>query len=160
MARATSQRGIAATEFALWLPIIVVLIAGVLDWGTYMSTRASLQRAVTDGARVGASKFEPATEAAGSVARPAALARARQVIVDQGLECGNGCTLTTSFCFANLVGPCDVSSQGGGRLPPPVDSLLVEVSYTFVPWFGFAFTPDRIRTDFVMAMENQRPGGP
>lgn len=151
------RRGIAAIEFALWLPVILVLIAAILDWGSYMTTRSSLQRAAIDGARVGAAKFEPTTLAPGSTARPAAEARARLVIEDQGLVCNAGCTITTAFCFRNTNGPCDAIGPGGSRRPPPVDSLFVEVDYDFRPWFGFAFTPTEIRTDFVMAMENQRP---
>lgn len=149
------RRGVAATEFALWLPILLLLIAGVIDWGAYMNARSGVTRAVIDGARVGAAQFESATDPAGSVAGPVAEQRARDVLDGLGLGC-NGCVITADFCARNTAGPCDVNGAAGVPQTPPVDSLLVRIRYDFEPWFGFAFTPDFILVDFVMAMENQR----
>ena len=151
----TPRRGTAATEFALWLPILAVLIAGVVDWGSYMNVRAGVTRAAIDGARVGASKFESATDTGGSVSGPAAETRARAVLTSLGMGCAAGCSVTATFCPRDTAGICDVTT-GGGTLQPPVDALHVQVSYNFQPWFGFAFTPSNIAVDFVMAMENQR----
>ena len=157
-----TRRGIAATEFALWLPVMLALIAGVIDWGAYMNARSGVTRAAIDGARVGASKFESTTDPQGSICEPAAEGRAKQVLDNLGLACdtapGGGCTITADFCLRGDPGPCDVMDLGGGgMLRPPVDSLRVGVRYDFQPWFGHAFTPDFIAVDFVMAMENQRP---
>jgi len=149
------RRGIAATEFALWLPILVLLIAGVVDWGAYMNARAGVTRAVIDGARVGAAQFESSTDTPGSVAGPAAEQRAEDVLNSLGLGCAS-CTITVAWCPRNTAGPCDINGGGGVSVVPPVDSILVRIRYDFEPWFGFAFTPDFIVSDFVMAMENQR----
>lgn len=160
MRRTSSARGIAATEFALWLPILVLLVAGVIDWGAYMNTRAGVTRAVIDGARVGASKFESDTDAAGSISAPAATARATEVLTNLGLPCTTGCVVSAQFCPRDTAGPCDATTSGGVTQNPPVDSLLVSIRYDFVPWFGFAFTPTTVTDSFVMAMESQRAPAP
>jgi len=160
MHRTESRRGIAATEFALWLPIMLALIAGVIDWGAYMNARSAVTRAAIDGARVGASKFEATTDAPGSISGPVAKTRAKNILDGLGFSCdttpGNGCAISTKFCHRNTTGPCDIVDSGGVAVSPPVDSLQVAIRYDFDPWFGHAFTPDFIVVDFVMAMENQR----
>ncbi len=149
-----SRRGAAATEFALWVPVLFGLASIVLDWGSYMTTRVNVGRAAMDGVRVGAAVFEPANATAGTISGPRGAERAKEVIEGMGLTCvAPNCTIIWNYCPAGAPGPCDCPD---GSCAPPVDSLRVEVNYAFTPWFGWSFTPTTISEEFVMAMESQR----
>lgn len=50
--RAHDQRGAAAVELALVLPILVLLIFGIIEFGRGYNAKVSLQGAVREGARV------------------------------------------------------------------------------------------------------------
>jgi len=47
------QRGAAAVEFALILPLLLVLVMGVIDYGVFFGQNLSLQSAAREGARQG-----------------------------------------------------------------------------------------------------------
>lgn len=156
MSVSSPRRGSAAVEFFLWVPILVFLVAAVIDWGFYMNTRTYVARAAMDGARVGTSTYEPSTSPAGSVVVPKAKARTLQVLQDLGLPCVPAtCTIDVKYCPSGVSGVCDCD-DGTGACHPPVDAIRVLVTYDFEPYFGTAFTPDVIVDDFVMAVENQR----
>lgn len=53
MATRESQRGVAAVEFAILLPLLVTIIIGTLEWGRYFTTRESVIHAAREGARGG-----------------------------------------------------------------------------------------------------------
>ncbi len=59
--RPRSRRGNSAVEFALTLPILVLLLAGVIDLGQFMFLNDALVNAVSQGARAGAMANEDAT---------------------------------------------------------------------------------------------------
>ncbi len=141
-----TRRGTAAVEFALWLPILFLLISGVVDWSSFMSTRVHIERAVTDGCRTGASVIEPVTSPEGSVAIPRAESRMTDVLTGVGLTPG-GATMTAQFC-----NPGD----GGNCGSPPIEALYCSIQFPFVPFFGLAGAPGIIDADYIMAMEVQR----
>lgn len=47
------QRGAAAVEFALILPLLLFMVLGVIDYGVFFSQNISLQNAAREGARQG-----------------------------------------------------------------------------------------------------------
>jgi Flp pilus assembly protein TadG len=51
-----SRRGAQAVEFALSLPMLFVLLAGIADYGWYYSRSLSVVEAARDGARAGAAQ--------------------------------------------------------------------------------------------------------
>lgn len=59
--RRRSRRGNNAVEFALTLPLLVLLLAGVIDLGQFMFLNDGLVNAVSQGARAGAMANEDAT---------------------------------------------------------------------------------------------------
>jgi hypothetical protein len=151
MSRSTlrrKSRGAAAIEFALWLPILLMFVSIIIDWGFYMTTRVTVARGVMEGARRGAAQFEPTTVPAGSQIVPRARARTLQVLEDMGITCtGPSCLLQVTYCDTGQGGPCQ---------NPPFDGIVVQVTLDFEPFFGFVPTPDRIQESFEMAVENQR----
>lgn len=152
-----SRRGSAAIEFALWIPILVFLIAAVIDWAHYMTIRTSVARAAMDGARIGTSTYEPATATPGDIVVPKAKARTIVVLGELGLPCVSApdCVVEVSYCASGVTGDCDCD-DGTGTCFPPVDAIRVRVDYAFTPFFGSAGTPGRVTDEFVMAVENQR----
>ena len=59
MFRLNNEKGIAAIEFGLILPILLVLIMGIIDFGLLMTSRASMVSASREGARAGIVKAVP-----------------------------------------------------------------------------------------------------
>ena len=141
------RRGTTAIEFALWLPVLFILISAVVDWGYYMSQRVSIARATMDGCRIGAAVFEPNTATPGSVSKGKAEQRTREVLAGLGLPCGGSCAVIAQYCADGAGGACG---------SPPFDGLIVQTHYEIEPFFGLASAPTDIDEDFMMAVENQR----
>jgi Flp pilus assembly protein TadG len=59
------ERGTAAVEFALVLPLLLMLVLGAIDWGWYFFIREVTINAAREGARVGSVN---AVDAAGAMA--------------------------------------------------------------------------------------------
>jgi hypothetical protein len=146
--RRSSRRGVSAIEFALWLPVLLLFVSAVVDWGHYMTTRAVVARGVMEGCRTGATIFEPPSVVPnGSMIEPRAQARTALVLGDLGITCpAANCVLQVDYCD-------DGDSVCSG---PPFDALQVRVEYQFVPFFGLIPTPPEIREQFIMATEHQR----
>jgi hypothetical protein len=145
---ASSRRGASAIEFAMWLPILLMFISAVVDWGVYMTTRVTVARAVMEGTRFGATVFEPTSVPEGSQIVPRARARTVKLLQDMGVACAPpGCNIDVTYCNTGQGGPCQ---------NPPFDGLVVEVTVPFIPFFDFVPTPDRIDEKFLMSVENQR----
>jgi Flp pilus assembly protein TadG len=51
--RLRDERGVAAVEFALILPVLVLLLMAILDWGYYFYMAETVVNAAREGARVG-----------------------------------------------------------------------------------------------------------
>jgi Flp pilus assembly protein TadG len=57
-----TERGAAAVEFAIVLPVLIALLCGTIDWGYYFFTRSIVVNASREGARTGTLQFAlPAT---------------------------------------------------------------------------------------------------
>lgn len=54
----TRQRGAAAVEFALILPLLLFMVLGVIDYGVFFGQNISLQNAAREGARQGVTQGE------------------------------------------------------------------------------------------------------
>jgi Flp pilus assembly protein TadG len=144
------RRGSTAIEFALMLPLLMIFMAAIIDWGWYMTQRVAVARATMDGARVGATVFEPSTVAAGSLIKPRAESRARDVLAGMGMPCAAmsaSCVVTATYCNTGDGGVCN---------NPPFDALVLQLRYDYTPFFGFLPTPPEISDYFLMAVENQR----
>jgi hypothetical protein len=145
--RPTRRRGSAAIEFALWLPVMLMFVAAIVDYGFYMTTRVSVARGAMEGVRVGATVFEPnSVVPPGSVVGVKARQRSIRVLNDLGIACpGTNCSVTASYCPAASA-PCFA----------PFDAIEVQVNYTFEPLFGLVPVPTTMIEKQLMAVENQR----
>lgn len=78
--RRRGERGMAAVEFAAMMPLFLMLLAAIADFGTAFSIRQTLASAVHEASRVGAARTcpRPTTELIAS--------RASQTLADSGLD--------------------------------------------------------------------------
>lgn len=131
------RRGIAAVEFALWLPLLVLLLSAIVDLSWYMSRKRAVVRASHDGARTGAAIYEhPVLDEPGSRAVPAAQEQAEQVLDALGVSCPDGVVARYR--------------DGNG-----IDLIRVEVECPFTPLFGMIPMRSRLESAFMMASEFQ-----
>jgi hypothetical protein len=142
-----SRRGSAAIEFAIWLPVLLMFVSTIIDYGFYMTQRVAVARATMEGARGGAAIFEPDTIAPGTNIIPAAKSRSGLILSQTGIACPSAsCVINVSYC------PSGSATCGF----PPFDAVQVEIVYQFRPLIGLIPTPTQMDEKLVMAVENQR----
>ncbi len=116
------ERGAAAVEFALVLPVLLVLVLGAIDWGWYFYVREVVTNSAREGARAGSVDATGATLTTAQAAATAYL---------------DGVSLAASgrTVGATLV---DVTLSSGTT----VHTVRVVVSYPVGPITGFtSFIP-------------------
>ena len=99
--RCPSERGAAAVEFALVLPLLLMLVLGGIDWGWYFFVREVAINAAREGARVGSVNAVDAADA-----RVDAHAAAAGYLAGVGLTQGTVSETTPTV----LVGTSSVST--------------------------------------------------
>jgi len=104
-----NERGAAAVEFALVVPLLVALLAGIAEFGHAYYLQATLSGSAREGVRVMALRNDPgaARTAAKTAATPLSLTDA-QVAVTPGTAgaCtpGSNATVTVTYSMAFLSG--------------------------------------------------------
>jgi hypothetical protein len=106
------QRGVSAVEFALVLPLLLVILFGIIDFGFMLYDKAMITNAAREGAR------------AGIVLRNPRLTKAQVEAVAAG------------YCTSRLVrlggsGECTARATVPGTILALDSELLVEVSYRY-----------------------------
>jgi len=93
--RRNGERGVAAIEFALVLPLLLVVVLGTIDWGWYFFVDQLVTNAAREGARAGTLLPPPPSSTAGqaeAAAEQAGLAYLKRVSLS---EEGVNATCTT-----------------------------------------------------------------
>jgi Flp pilus assembly protein TadG len=113
--RRDRQRGVAAVELALILPIFLVLVMGTIDWGWYFFVHQRVVNAAREGARagtvlpppprttIGAAEDE-AEDAALDYLERAQLSRAGVSATYEAVSGVDGIRVTIVYPFAPLTG--------------------------------------------------------
>lgn len=125
--RRDRSRGQALVEFALILPIFVLLLTGMLDFGAGLYSRMTVINAAREGARAAVTAADPASVNA--------------TVTSAVANAANGMPVTataTCVAIATSPGPCNFGS-GGGTLASPGDAVDVRVDYTYHTFFPFLF---------------------
>jgi len=127
--RSARGRGQALTEFALVIPIFLLVLSGILDFGFMLYSRMTVINAAREGARA-------AVQAADSTTVPL-VAQGRAV----SSTIGSGLSLATSqvavTCVATKTpGSCSFASSSSSQ---PGDSVNVSVDYTYRTFFPLLF---------------------
>jgi hypothetical protein len=140
-ARARARRAATAIEFALALPLLVVLMAAVLDYGWFFFAESLAVHAVREAARQGSMVSESSDPNGGEVASGVIA----EAMAQAGFDCtaGSGaCVVTTSY-----TGP------EGGRL------LQIDVRVAYVGLTGIVPVPEAISARASAFLEGQtKPG--
>ena len=107
-----SERGAAAVEMALFLPILLFLVFGIIDFGRMLNAQITLTEAAREGARAAALNQDPLTEA-------------------------NAISARVSAATPNLAGVTWVYQNASGSpgrcpsTPTAADDAGIETRYTF-----------------------------
>ncbi len=131
----TGRRAGAAVEFALTLPVLLLLLAGVVDYGWYFFVQSAVLNAAKDAVRMGV--VAEAGEDPGDLAEQVMT----DVLEDAGLPCTGTCTVTGSIAVIS-----------GYRL------LEVEVIRPFEHIVGLIPTPASNAVSYRMLLEEQDTG--
>jgi len=128
------RRGGSAIEFALTLPVLVTMFAAIIEYGWFFLQQQAVLSGARDGVRYGvkiAQEADPATEAE---------TRAELVIEGFGLDCSDPVD-------------CQINAT---ILVDDYDYLRIDLDYAYDPLMsGLLPTPEFVRADFTMALEDQ-----
>ena len=133
------QRGGAAVEFALIIPIFLAVLFGIIDYGWYFYQRYALVAAVRDGIRWGVTSATPSSSAWLN-----AKARATTDLSATGSPIN-----TASITWL----PQSPTSPISGISPTEV--LTFGASLAFKPLVGFVPLPTTVKYQMVMLLETQ-----
>ena len=129
-----ARRGAAAVEFALTMPVLLVIIFGVLDYSWYIKQATDVVRATREGLRVGVTV---AVDAGPDVAAEAQVAT---VLSGYGMACD---------------GSLDCEIEASTTTVEGLNAVSLEVRVPYVPLIGMVPTPEFMATRLTMALEDQ-----
>lgn len=128
--RSGRANGVAAVEFAILLPVLILIVVGTLEWGRYFTIRESVIHAAREGAR-GGTLLEATSEDA--------CAAASDFLVSIGISasCGDGIAVDMTH------------SIPGGSAAIPAVQVTIDVGFETVTSLPLA-VPDNIHVEAVM----------
>jgi len=130
--RLRTRRGANAVEFALIAPLLVVMLAGVTDYGWYFGERIALVAAVRDATRVGVTTSQDDVRTPEETAEDALIA----ALLDNGYQ-------------GDVY--LDIALQGSA----PDQALSVSAALPYQPLIGIVPSPEAVRSSMVMRLEDQ-----
>ncbi len=126
-----AQAGLATVEFTIALPVLLLLLLAVTEFGRVFHQYNTLTRAVQDSARLVASKALRGQ--AGTVNLDAALVATARSLVVYGNTAGTGAALLPGLTPGNVT----VRDLGGGN-------IAVSATYNYQPMLGSGI-PDMVQ---------------
>ena len=96
--RPSRSRGAALVEFALVLPVIVLVFGAIIELSLFISTYHRVTRVARDAARVGSVVIE-GDEGEGDLIEAAALEHAEIALAGAGLACDGACEVETEWAL-------------------------------------------------------------
>ncbi|MGY2084386.1 TadE/TadG family type IV pilus assembly protein [Blastococcus sp. SYSU DS0539] len=111
MGKVQSERGAAAVEFALIVPLLIVLVLGIVEFGRAFQVQATLAAAAREGARVLAlqgdeAAVEAAVQSASTSLNPGVTSDGITVspVSCDGAPAGTNATVTVTYPMPFLTG--------------------------------------------------------
>lgn len=139
--RRRDARGAAAVEFALIMPILLLLVFGIISYGYMLSFRQAISQGAAEGARAAAVAQRDADQV------PDAVAAMNEALDSYGVTC-SGSSLSRD---GETVGTCAVSTATCAGEPATVRCVTVTIDYNYddhpllpVPGVGIVL-PDSLR---------------
>ena len=127
--RRNRQSGQSLVEFALVLPVFLLILAGIIDMGFMFYSRITVINAARDGARSAVTAIDNPTNIPGLVNSNVSATASGLVAADLS---------DTATCVGLAQASCDFSA-GGQPDPLPGDAVRVTVSYTYHSFFAQLF---------------------
>ena len=137
-----SRRGSQAVEFALCLPILVLVLGGIVEYGLMFNQYLSVLSAARDGSRWGATPG-----VAGNDAEDEATEQVRESLVMLGLSC------TTQ---QESLGQCKITSELTDVQGLDAIKVVVEVAYNPITG-GLLPSPEKLSAESYFVLINQIP---
>lgn len=110
------ERGAVAVEMALVLPVLLLLLIGIMEFGRVLNVQVSLTQAAREGARHAAIHYDDGTLDVAGTATAAApsLAGLGMTVTSNASSCAEGSdvTVTTSLTLNSLSGFLDAGFLG------------------------------------------------
>ena len=138
------KRGANAIEFALTLPVFLVVFFGAMDWGWYFFMRAQVMNATVIGCEIG-SRVHP-----DSPKSPAKLASDELDSRYQTL--GWKCSSLGSFCDYEI----ETTERAGDTTFGEHKTLFCKSRLPYTPLTGYVAVPETISVQSEMRMEFQK----
>jgi Flp pilus assembly protein TadG len=156
-------RGQALTEFALVIPIFLLVLSGVLDFGFMLFSRMSVINAAREGARAGAMTADPTTMVTAVKNRVVSAAASGGITVDP-LNVTLACLQRTSSSWSESTNTpkCTWSLYNKNTNPSgaqPGDSVSVTINYSYKSFFPLLFgTSFNLSSTVQMVLDNVTTG--
>ena len=102
-----SERGAAAVEFAILLPLLLMLVLGTIEFGRAYNAQITLTNAARDGVRVMAINNDPAaakTAAQNAAASVSTIPVSNITLSTTPCSPGNQVTLTINYTLSTITG--------------------------------------------------------
>ncbi len=128
-----SRRGSTVTEFAIWLPVMVIIFSGMVDLSWQLSQYQKLVRITRDAARVAAATYE----------NP-------QFMEPGSLSISAGEDYARDACARLNIDDCDIKVERLEGSPP---IMQVQISYDVTPVVGILPLDTEVNSQFSMAYE-------
>lgn len=129
MHRRKRDSGQSLVEFALVLPVFLLLLAGIIDFGFMFYSRITVINAAREGARSAVTAIDNPTSIPSLVTSNVSATASGLVAADLS---------DTATCVALSQASCDFAA-GGQPDPLPGDAVRVTVSYTYHSFFAALF---------------------
>lgn len=104
--RERDSRGAAAVEFALLVPILLLLVFGVISYGYMLSFRQAMSQGASEGARAGAVWAAAYTSTQDTSRIAAAKAAVDSALSSYGVSCTSGATCTVTIGTCQTTAKC------------------------------------------------------
>jgi Flp pilus assembly protein TadG len=111
------ERGTAAVEFALLLPVLLLLVFGIIDFGRALNAQITLTQAAREGARLvalGEPNVVARTQAAAADLSPVTVTVTASCPSGAGPDADASVTTSYAFSFATPIGAIAALFGGGG----------------------------------------------
>ena len=167
--RHRSRRGTgqAMVEFALVVPVFLLVLSGILDFGFMLFTRMSVINAAREGARYGAMYADPTNLATVVKNRVSSAASSGGIFVDPNdsnavtVVCLQ--TTSSSYSATTQTPKCSLSALYNKNTNPsgaqPGDSVSVTVNYSYKSFFPLLFgTSFNLSSTVQMVLDNVTTG--
>ncbi|WP_024817566.1 TadE/TadG family type IV pilus assembly protein [Arthrobacter sp. 31Y] len=118
----TNERGAAAVELAILLPLLLLILFGIMEFGRAYNVQVSLTQAAREGARHAAVHYQDGTldVAGAALAAAPALDGLGVTVADNASSCapGSNVEVTTNVSLSSMTGFLDAGFFGGAGIFP------------------------------------------